>query len=96
MKLTPQRAKELGAKSSRKGIPNKNTIEIRQKIKEIIENNMLKLQEDLDQLEPKDRIKTLIELSKFVLPTLKAVDMEKTTTKKHVIINLGNGTETLN
>jgi dsRNA-specific ribonuclease len=87
MSLTPQRAKELGQKSTRKGIPNRSTTEIRQKINEIIENNIPKLQEDLDQLEPKDRIKTLIELSKFVLPTLKAVDTEKTTTKKHVIIN---------
>jgi pyruvate/2-oxoglutarate dehydrogenase complex dihydrolipoamide dehydrogenase (E3) component len=96
MSLTPQRAKELGQKSTRKGIPNRSTTEIRQKINDIIQNNISKLQDDIDKLEPKDRIKTIIELSKFVLPTLKAVDMENTTTKKHVIINLGNDPKPLN
>jgi len=57
------------------GTPNKVTKEIRDKFKLLVEDNIDKLQTDLDQLEPKERIKLLLELSKFVVPTLKATDL---------------------
>lgn len=57
------------------GTPNKVTKEIRDKFQLLVEDNIDKLQKDMDNLEPKDRIKVLIELSKFVLPTLKATDV---------------------
>jgi hypothetical protein len=41
----------------------------------LIESNFDKLQSDIDLLEPKDRIKTILELAKFVIPTLKATDL---------------------
>ena len=34
-----------------------------------------RIQSDLDTLEPKDRIRTLLEISKFIIPNLKAVDI---------------------
>lgn len=57
-----------------KGTPNKNTKEIRDKFQSLIEEALPKLKDDIESLEPKDRIKTIIELSKFVLPTLKATE----------------------
>jgi len=60
----------------KKGTPNKVTRDIREKFRQLIENNLEQLEKDLKVLEPKDRVRTVIELSKFVLPTLKAMDFE--------------------
>lgn len=57
------------------GATNKLSNDIREKFKLIINNNLDKLQKDIDLLEPKDRIKVLVELSKFVVPTLKAIEL---------------------
>lgn len=77
------------------GTPNKVTNELREKFTLLLEDNIDKLQSDLDLLEPKDRLKTLLEISKFVIPTLKSTEL--TTDKGNnnflpVIINLGSGT----
>jgi len=58
-----------------KGTPNKITKELREYFALLIAENFDKLQSDIDALEPKDRIKTILELSKFILPTLKATDV---------------------
>ena len=57
-----------------KGTPNKTTAELRERFTSLLESNMDRIQSDLDTLEPKDRIRTLLEISKFIIPTLKAVD----------------------
>lgn len=57
-----------------KGTPNKTTAELRERFSNLLEANIDTIQNDLDNLEPKDRIKTILEISKFVIPTLKAVD----------------------
>jgi hypothetical protein len=58
-----------------KGTPNKTTSEIREMFTSLLVYNFDKIQQDLDELEPKERIKTLMELSKFVIPTLKSSDV---------------------
>ena len=58
-----------------KGTPNKNTVELREKFTLLLESNFEKLQKDINALEPKERIKILLDLSKFVVPTLKATDL---------------------
>ncbi len=57
-----------------KGTPNKTTAELRERFTLLLESNMDRIQSDLYTLEPKDRIRTLLEISKFIIPTLKAVD----------------------
>ena len=57
-----------------KGTPNKTTTELRERFTSLLESNIDTIQNDLNALEPKDRIKTLLEISKFVIPTLKAVE----------------------
>jgi len=58
-----------------KGTPNKITSEIREKYSILVNSNIERLKEDLNKLDPKDRIKMIMELSKFVIPTLKAREM---------------------
>jgi hypothetical protein len=58
-----------------KGTPNKTTSEIREHYQSLITSNLDLLDNDLKALEPVQRLKMIIELSKFVLPTLKATDL---------------------
>lgn len=56
------------------GAKNRATQKIRENFLQFIESNLLKIQEDFDKLDPKDRFKVLLDMAKFVLPTLKAVE----------------------
>mgnify|MGYP003633409768 CR=1 FL=1 len=58
-----------------KGSPNKSTKEIREAIRTIVEGNVKQLEADLKTLQPKDRIKCIIDLASFVLPKLKATEL---------------------
>ena len=74
------------------GTRNKECSEIRNSFQELINGSLDKLKEDLESLEPKDRIKAVLDLSKFVLPTLKATELSTNDDDfKRVIINLGSG-----
>lgn len=57
-----------------KGTPNKATTELRERFTSLLESNFDTIQSDLNTLTPKDRIKTILEISKYVIPTLKSVD----------------------
>jgi hypothetical protein len=61
-----------------KGTPNKTTNEIREHFQKLVNNNLIQLEKDIKDLEPKERIKTILELSKFVIPTLKATELSAT------------------
>ena len=64
------------------GVKNKELTDVRAKFQLLIDNNIDALQSDLDCLKPLDRIKAIIELSKFCLPTLKAIDSIDTNDKE--------------
>ena len=77
------------------GAVNKTTAEIREHYQNLVSNNLEQLDNDLKSLEPLQRLKMIIELSKFVVPTLKATELTTTGTENGfnpIIINLGNGT----
>ena len=76
-----------------KGTPNRNTDEIRQNFQLLIENNLTTLENDIKELEPKDRIKAILDLSKFVLPTLKATELSTVDERniRPIVISLGRG-----
>ena len=59
-----------------KGSVNKSSNEIRETFQLLLENNLSKLQEDLNELEPKDRIKLLLNLSNYILPKLRSIDLQ--------------------
>jgi hypothetical protein len=75
------------------GAVNKTTAEIREHYQNLVSNNLEQLDNDLKSLEPLQRLKMIIELSKFVVPTLKATEL--TTDKENgfnpIVINLGSG-----
>ena len=57
------------------GSPNKTTAEIRNAFQLLVSNNIDTLQADLDCMKPTERVKAMLELMKFVLPTLRAVEI---------------------
>jgi hypothetical protein len=75
------------------GTPNKNTKQIRDNFQMLVEGNLEQLDQDIKSMTPKDRVKTILELSKFILPTLKAIDLSasKESEITPVIIHLGSG-----
>jgi len=71
-----------------KGTPNKENKSIRDAFQLLVENNIEKLQADFDALKEVERIKYTIELAKFCLPTLKAIEMQgeiKTTVRQPIV-----------
>ena len=58
------------------GSLNRATKDIRDAFTLLIENNLSKLQEDLNELEPKDRVKLLLNLSNYILPKLRSIDLQ--------------------
>ena len=69
-------AKGIKTGGRTKGSLNKTTSEIREHFQNLITENLGQLNKDLKELEPLQRLKMIIELSKFVVPTLKATDLK--------------------
>ncbi|WP_291118805.1 hypothetical protein [Flavobacterium sp. UBA6135] len=67
-----------------KGTPNRTTAEIRELFQKLIDENLDTISNDLKELKPEQRLKFIIEFSKFVIPTLKATEM---TYEEKVIID---------
>ncbi len=59
------------------GTQNKTTKEIRETFKNLLENNLEQVQNDLDSLEPKDRVLFLLKLTSFVIPTLRSIEVNE-------------------
>jgi len=59
------------------GTQNKTTKEIRETFKNLLENNLELIQEDLNELEPKDRLMFILKLTSFVIPTLRSIEVKE-------------------
>ena len=59
-----------------KGSSNKATSKVRESFTKLLESNLGQLKEDFKDLEPKDRIKLFLDLSKYVIPQLKQTDIK--------------------
>lgn len=64
------------------GSPNKVTQEAREIFALLLQANLLQLQEDLQAMTPRYRVHYLLELAKFVVPTLKAIDVNAQSDKE--------------
>jgi hypothetical protein len=67
-----------------KGSSNKNTSKVRNAYTKLLEDNLEQLKKDFKELEPKDRIKLFLDMSKYIIPQLKATELDlgdKTLTK---------------
>ena len=69
-------ASRAGKLGTRRGVPNKASSQVREAFKQLVESNLPQMQSDLDSLEPKDRLKFILDLAKFILPTLQAVSVD--------------------
>lgn len=80
------------------GSKGKMTNEIREHYKTLIQGNLKQLDQDIKSLEPYQRLKILLEFSKFIIPTLKQQDftIESENTFTPVEINLVDETEIKN
>ena len=88
MAFTEGRKKTGGRK---KGVGNKSTEQLREMVGKLMEDNMERIQSDIDSLEPKDRVKAMIDLMRFVLPTLKATDyVDKTQGVSEIIFTVSD------
>ena len=56
------------------GSKNKSTQIIRESIQLIVENNIDSIQDSLDLMNPKDKMKFILDLMKLVLPALRPED----------------------
>tara|TARA_B110000444_G_C18573932_1_gene470734 strand:- start:219 stop:527 length:309 start_codon:yes stop_codon:yes gene_type:complete len=59
-----------------KGSSNKSTEIVKKNVALLLENNIQIVQEDLDQMQPRDRVNALLQFMKFVVPTKKAVEVD--------------------
>ena len=84
-------AKGIKTGGRTKGAVNKTTTEIREHYLNLVSNNLEQLDNDLKSLEPLQRLKMIIELSKFVVPTLKATEL--TTDKENGFNPIVGGAE---
>lgn len=77
----------------KKGTPNKTQAQIREAMQLILEDNLDNLLEDIRALKPADRVKYVLELSKFVVPQLKAVELSSPDGDRFniITIDLGSG-----
>ena len=62
-----------------KGSRNKSTADIREKFQQLVEANFEQLEKDLKALRASERVKAITDLAKFVLPTLKATEVDLST-----------------
>jgi len=81
-----KKGNQLGGRS--KGSLNKVSQPIRENFLEILENNMENIQSDLDALEPRDRLKLLVDIAGYCIPKLKAVEIKEPQEKMSIpVIN---------
>lgn len=94
-------ASKAGRISTRGGVPNKSTNEVRKAFKQLVERNLPQMQKDLDSLEPKDRIKFMLDMAKFILPQLQSISIDDLREQEAqgfnvLTINLKNGSDDSN
>jgi len=63
------------------GTVNKTTTEIKEAFQMLLEDNLEDLQKDISSLEPKERVKFMLELASFIIPKMKSVDLKSVDTE---------------
>jgi hypothetical protein len=58
------------------GTPNKATKDIRDAFTLLLEDNLPTLKRDISSLEPKERVKFMLDLASFIIPKMKSVDLK--------------------
>jgi len=61
-----------------KGSLNHSTTQIKEAFQMLLEENLEQLRVDISSLEPKERVKFMLELATFVIPKMKSIQMNDT------------------
>lgn len=69
-----------------KGAKNRTTQKVREAFTELVENNLDKLQADLNTMTAKDRVRTILDLAQYIVPKLKATEVEFTQTEPQGLV----------
>lgn len=69
-----------------KGAKNKAKAELYERLKMILENRIDTLDEDLDYLEPKDRVKAITSILNFFVPKQQSVRADVTAEREQIVI----------
>jgi hypothetical protein len=80
MGFTKKTASQAGAISRRKGTPNKDTTELRQKVNILLSDNWEQILSDIAELSAKERIDTFIKLMEYSIPKLNRTEVVAETT----------------
>lgn len=72
----------------KKGTLNKQTTKIKEVVHSLLANNIDQLQNDLDLLEPKDRINAILKLLDYAIPKKKPEIEEETKEPVNIIIEM--------
>lgn len=67
-------AKKAGSKSSRKGVSNKATRDLRELLKGLLDDQYGQIVKDLKRLDPKDRVNAYIRLIEYAIPKMQKVE----------------------
>ena len=69
------------------GAVGKVTNKVKKAFTKLLENNLDRLQDDLDKLDAKDRLKIMLELASYTIPKLKSVDMQADINNNEDLLN---------
>jgi hypothetical protein len=65
-----------GNEGRKAGTPNKTTTQIKESFQILLEDNLEQLREDILSLEPRDRVKFMLDLATFIIPKMKSIDVQ--------------------
>ena len=69
-----------------KGSVGKSNNKIREAFQMLLEDNLPTLKRDISSLEPKERVKFMLDLASFIIPKMKSVDL-KADKKETILID---------
>ena len=69
-----------------KGVGNKKTEALRAKVELLISDNWESITKDIKELEPKERIDTMIKLLEYSLPKLNRTEISETSTVEELLM----------
>ena len=64
-----------------KGSVGKSNNKIREAFQMLLEDNLPTLKRDISSLEPKERVKFMLDLASFIIPKMKAIDVKSENTE---------------
>jgi hypothetical protein len=67
-----------GNTGRKSGSLNHSTTQIKESFQILLEDNLEQLREDIRSLEPKDRVKFMLDLATFIIPKMKSIQVNDT------------------